>query len=65
MTKDGPGARQLAELFHERYERLAPQFGYTTRPESRTFDPTSTNGKLMIDTHTPHWMTKTTEGGCL
>ena len=26
---------QLAKLFHGTYERLAPQFGYQTRKESR------------------------------
>jgi hypothetical protein len=41
-------ARRLAERFHEAYERLAPQYGYTTRPETRKFDPESSNGKLMI-----------------
>ncbi len=25
----------MAELFHETYERLAPSYGYETRPESR------------------------------
>lgn len=25
---------ELAELFHETYERLAPQFGYTSRASS-------------------------------
>lgn len=25
---------ELARLFHETYERLAPQHGYETRPES-------------------------------
>jgi hypothetical protein len=44
----GPGARQLAEMFHERYERLAPHFGYETRKETRVFDPASNNGRLMI-----------------
>lgn len=44
----GPGARQLAEMFHDRYERLAPSFGYETRVETRAFDPTSKNGRLMI-----------------
>jgi hypothetical protein len=29
-----PSADQLAELFHETYERLAPHFGYETRSES-------------------------------
>lgn len=44
----GPGARQLAEMFHERYKRFAPQFGYETRKETRAFDPTTPNGRLMI-----------------
>lgn len=39
---------RLAERFHETYERLAPSFGYETRPETRQFDPTTPNGKLMI-----------------
>ena len=39
---------KLAEAFHETYERLAPQYGYETRPETRTFDPNSNNGRLMI-----------------
>lgn len=29
-------AEELARLFHETYERLAPEFGYETRPESAT-----------------------------
>lgn len=29
-----PEAEQLARRFHETYERLAPEFGYATRPES-------------------------------
>jgi hypothetical protein len=37
-----------ARAFHEAYERLAPQFGYETRAETREFDPESPNGKLMI-----------------
>lgn len=41
-------ARNMAERFHEAYERLAPSFGYETRPETRAFDPQSANGKLMI-----------------
>jgi len=41
-------ARELAKLFHETYEQLAPQFGYETRPETRKFDDTSPNGRLMI-----------------
>lgn len=41
-------AEELAVLFHETYERLAPEFGYETKPETRKFDETSPNGKLMI-----------------
>ena len=37
-----------ARLFHEVYERLAPDFGYQTRTETREFDAESPNGKLMI-----------------
>lgn len=40
----------LALLFHENYEELAPQFGYTTREETKEFDFDSPNGKLMIAT---------------
>jgi hypothetical protein len=38
----------LARLFHDTYERLAPDFGYETRPETRAFDPTTPNGRLMV-----------------
>ncbi len=38
----------LAKLFHETYERLAADFGYTTRPETRNFGPDTPNGPLMI-----------------
>ena len=34
--------------FHEAYERLAPHHGYETRIDTRNFDPTSPNGRLMI-----------------
>lgn len=44
----GEGPEQLARAFHEAYERLAPSFGYETRPESREFKADSTNGRLMI-----------------
>ena len=40
----------LAVLFHVTYERLAPNSGYTTRQETRIFDPESPNGKLMLAT---------------
>jgi len=39
---------RLAQLFHDTYERLAPEFGYETRLETRTFDPESSNGRLML-----------------
>jgi hypothetical protein len=39
---------ELAILFHETYERLAPSFGYETRTDTRVFDPQSKNGKLMV-----------------
>lgn len=42
------GAEAMARLFHETYERLAPSFGYTTRPETRSFDPHAPNGRLML-----------------
>lgn len=42
------GALSLARTFHEAYERLAPEHGYTTRPDTRAFDPSSANGRLMV-----------------
>ena len=41
-------ALDLAIRFHETYERLAPNYGYETRLDTRAFDPTSKNGKLMV-----------------
>ena len=38
----------IARRFHDAYERLAPSFGYTTREDTRAFDPASSNGRLMI-----------------
>jgi len=38
----------VARRFHETYERLAPSFGYETRQDTKTFNPDSQNGKLMI-----------------
>jgi hypothetical protein len=46
-NEDGDSV-SLARKFHKAYERLAPQFGYETREETREFDPESPNGKLMI-----------------
>lgn len=39
---------ETARKFHEVYERLAPNFGYETRTETREFESTTPNGKLMI-----------------
>ena len=41
-------AIKLAVKFHETYERLAPEFGYETRKDTKLFDASSKNGKLMI-----------------
>lgn len=41
-------ALEIAKQFHEAYERLAPNFGYETRKDTKVFDPTSQNGRLMI-----------------
>ena len=39
---------ETAERFHKAYEQFAPYFGYTTRPDTRKFDPDSANGQLII-----------------
>lgn len=44
----GLEATLLAEKFHHTYERLANQFAYETRKETRQFDRESPNGRLMI-----------------
>ena len=41
-------SKRIARLFHKTYERLAPEFGYKTREDTREFDENSPNGKLMI-----------------
>ena len=41
---------ELAILFHQTYERLAPSKA-TTRTRKRVFDPESPNGKLMVAVH--------------
>jgi hypothetical protein len=45
-----PEPESVARLFHEAYERLAPQFGYETREETRVdwADVPSNNKHLMI-----------------
>lgn len=48
MESDTERSLELAIQFHETYERLAPEFGYATREDTREFDPESANGKLMI-----------------
>ena len=41
-------SKELAILFHNTYEILAPKFGYETREDTKNFDENSSNGKLMI-----------------
>ena len=41
-------AEKLARDFHNTYEALAPHYGYDTRKDTREFDPTTANGRLMI-----------------
>lgn len=45
-------AEELAERFHNHYERLAPEFGYKTREESAKpwSEVPEQNKKLMIAT---------------
>lgn len=38
-----------AKHFNDLYERLAPTYGYTTREDTKDFDPESPNGKLMTE----------------
>lgn len=39
---------RFAILFHDTYEKLAPDFGYHTRPEYRKWDINSNNAQLML-----------------
>jgi hypothetical protein len=41
-------AIKLAILFHELYEKYAPLYGYATKDETKTFDASTANGRLMI-----------------
>ena len=41
-------ALELARFFHDTYERLAPDFGYEARQDTREFSPSSKNGQLMV-----------------
>lgn len=47
MTQPPTDHAELARRFHDTYERLAPSFGYETRPDTKAFDPESPNGRLM------------------
>jgi hypothetical protein len=41
-------AAELALIFHNTYEKLAPSFGYETRQDTKEFDFKSNNGRLMV-----------------
>lgn len=43
-----PSDEELAILFHNKYEELAPKFQYETRKDTKTFNKETDNGKLMI-----------------
>jgi len=45
--RSGKHTTNLARKFHDAYERLAPQFGYETRPDTKAYNPDSPNGRLM------------------
>ena len=47
IEKAYPEAYKWAREFHDLYEETAPMFGYETRKETKEFDPTSPNGRLM------------------
>jgi len=47
IEKKHPEAYKWAREFHDLYEETAPMFGYETRKETKEFDPTSPNGRLM------------------
>ena len=50
MATPSPTAEELAQAFHEAYERLAPSFGYDTRRETAVpwSDVPEQNKRLMI-----------------
>lgn len=58
-------AIEAAAKFHEIHERLAPEFGYVTHKETRTLDPLSPNGRLMIQTVTEFLCTHIFKPGSL
>jgi len=49
-TRNEMSALELAIFFHDTYEKLAPQYGYETREDTKEFDPESKNGRLMVAT---------------
>lgn len=50
MTTQEIAAEALAKKFHEAYERLAENYGYSTRPETRVAweEVAENNKQLMI-----------------
>jgi hypothetical protein len=48
MEKETLEEVQLAILFHNTYEKLALNFGYETRADTKSFETTTPNGMLMI-----------------
>lgn len=44
---DKVSAHDLARRFHETYEKLAPEYGYNIRKETKSWDQYSPNGMLM------------------
>ena len=51
----------LARRFHAYYEKLAPEYGYETRSDTKNFDPDTDNGRLMIAVCTAICKEHTTE----
>ena len=41
-------AIKVAVFMHEKYEELAPSYGYETKDETKVFKAYTPNGKLMI-----------------
>jgi hypothetical protein len=49
MTDLDNKVKEYAQLWHDKYEELAPSFGYQTRPDTKQLDFDSPNGKLMYE----------------
>ena len=41
---------EITKKFHDTYEKLASEYAYETREDTKTFDVNSNNGKLMYAT---------------